>query len=252
MASEKAKELARKQKAEAKAAKLAKKNSDNPADWGTVRQMRETYKLTKEQDQKLPVILAACFFGPIVLGVVLGIVLNQKFLFIMLGLSVAMVLTMLIFVRRAKAAAFKRYEGQAGSAEVGLSMLPKQWTSTPAIAFNRQMDVVHRTLGPGGLILIGEGEPGRLKPLLASEKKRHEQVAYGVDVQVIQMGNGANQVPLPKLADHIKKLPKTLGAEKITEIKSRLRALDSMRGRAPIPKGPMPNTKGARQAMRGR
>ena len=42
-------------------------------------------------------------------------------------------------------------------------MLPKQWVSTPVIAANRQRDAVHRTLGPGGLVLIGEGEPGRLR-----------------------------------------------------------------------------------------
>ena len=39
--SEKAKALEAKQKAELKAEKLRKKNSDNPADWGRWRQYRE-------------------------------------------------------------------------------------------------------------------------------------------------------------------------------------------------------------------
>ena len=34
--------------------------------------------------------------------------------------------------------------------------------------------------------------------------------------------------------------------------KQRLRALDNMRPRAPIPRGPMPNARGAHRAMRGR
>ena len=76
---------------------------------------------------------------------------------------------MIVLVRRAKAATYKRYAGQAGSAEVALSMLPKKWVSAPVIAANKSQDVVHRTLGPGGLVLIGEGEPGRVKALLASE-----------------------------------------------------------------------------------
>lgn len=252
MASEKAKELAAKQKAEMKAEKLRKKSSTNPADWGRVRQITETYKLSREHDPKLGLILAVAFVVPLVIAVGIGIWSGSWIIWPLFGITAGMLCSLLIFVRRAKTAAFKRYEGQAGSAEVALSMLPKQWISSPAISANRQLDVVHRTLGPGGLILVGEGEPGRLKAMLASEVKRHEQVAYGVSVITIIMGNKDGQVPLAKLTDHIKKLPKQLSADKITEIRSRLRALDSMRGRAPIPKGPLPNMKGARQAMRGR
>lgn len=252
MASEKAKELAAKQKAQAKAEKLRKKNSTNPADWGRIRQIRETYTITRQHDPQLGWLLLGAFLLPVVVLLGLGLWLGGWVFWLMIGISTGMVLAMLLFVRRAKMAAYKRYEGQAGSAEVALSMLPKQWVSSPAIAANRQLDVVHRTIGPGGLVLIGEGEPGRLKQLLAGEVRRHEQVAYGVTVQTIVMGDKDGQVPLAKLADHIRKLPKQLSADKITEVRARLRALDSMRSRMPIPKGPMPNMKGARQAMRGR
>ena len=135
-------------------------------------------------------------------------------------------------------------------------MLPKKWVSTPVIAANRNRDVVHRTLGPGGLVLIGEGEPGRVRQLLASEVKKHERVAYGIPITTVVMGDKAGQVPLDKLADHIKKLPKVLRPHQITDIRQRLRALDAVRPKIPMPKGPMPTStrqvKGARQAMRGR
>ena len=115
---------------------------------------------------------------------------------------------------------------------------------------------MHRTLGPGGLVLIGEGEPGRVRQLLASEVRKHERVAYGVTVTTVVMGNKQGQVPLDKLADHIRKLPKTLQPNQVTDIKQRLRALDAVRPTIPVPKGPMPTNprqvKGARQAMRGR
>jgi hypothetical protein len=163
---------------------------------------------------------------------------------------------MIMLVRRAKRATYKRYAGKTGSAEVALQMLPKKWVSTPAIAANRHQDVIHRTLGPGGLILIGEGEPNRVRQLLASEVKKHERVAYGVTVTTVIMGNKGGQVPLDKLADHIRKLPKTLQPHQITDIRQRLRALDALRPPVPVPKGPMPTSprqvKGARQAMRGR
>ena len=91
----------------------------------------------------------------------------------------------------------------------------------------------------------------RLKAVLASEARKHEQVAYGVPVSTVLMGDGEGQVPLEKLADYLKKTPKAIKPVQITEVKQRLRALDAMRPKAPIPKGPM-STKGARSAMRGR
>ncbi len=255
MASEKAKALAAKQKAELKAAKQAKKNSDNPADWGRIRQVREAYRVTREFDPQLPWWMLGSFVVPIVVFTVLALVLRTNtlglVLWILLGITTGMLVAMLILVRRMKASTYKRYEGQAGSAQVALQMLPKQWMSAPMITFTKQQDIVHRALGPGGLILIGEGDANRLKPLLASEARKHEGAAYGVKVQTFIMGEKNGQVPLAKLTDTIKKLPKQLEANQITEINARLRALDAVRPKMPIPKGPM-NVKGARKAMRGR
>ena len=249
--SERAKALEAKQKAEARAEKERKRNSTNPADWGRWRQMVETYKITAKDDKHLVWMTVAGLVVPIIAFIILGFVLNSPLIWGMLGVSVGALVAMLLFAWRARRAVYTRYEGKAGSAEVALQMLPKKWTSDPVIAVTKNMDVVHRTIGPTGLILIGEGEPGRLRPLLASEKRKHEQVAYGVDVKVIQMGDKEGQVPLDKLASHIKKLPKALTDDKINEVKQRLRALDAMRPKAPIPKGPI-NAKGARAAMRGR
>ncbi|WP_297742195.1 DUF4191 domain-containing protein [uncultured Tessaracoccus sp.] len=253
--SERGKALAAKQKAEAQARKLAKKNSSDPKDWGTIKQIREVYRVTKEQDPKLPLYLALAFLIPFAIILGLTIWLSKGWLGIVLwGVLAVMTGIMcmtIVLTRRAKKATITRYEGQAGSAEVALSMLPeKKWFSTPGIAANRHLDVVHRTVGPGGLILIGDGEPGRLKQMLANEKKKHDQILYGVQAQTIQMGNGGGQVPLAKLTDHIKKLPKQLTDSQIQEARQRLKSLDAMRPKMPIPKGPM-NMKGARKAMRG-
>jgi hypothetical protein len=247
-------------KAKAKAAKRAekarKKASNDPKDMGRIRQIIRAYQVTHEYDRTLPYLLIGAFVLPIAVGVTVGLLWGYAFNVIILGVMVGLLGAMLVLVRRAKAATYKRYAGQAGSAEVALQMLPKKWVSTPAIAANRNRDVVHRTLGPGGLVLIGEGEPGRVRQLLASEVKKHERVAYGVTVTTVIMGNNEGQVPLNKLADHIRKLPKALQAYQITDIRQRLRALDALRPPVPVPKGPMPasprQVKGARQAMRGR
>ncbi|HWJ54350.1 MAG TPA: DUF4191 domain-containing protein [Propionibacteriaceae bacterium] len=247
-------------KAAARSAKQAekarKKASSDPADMGRLRQIRRAYQLTHEYDKALPYLLLAAFLVPLATAITIGLLTDQIFNVILIGLGLAVLLPMIVLVRRAKKATYRRYAGQAGSAEVAMQMLPKKWVSTPAIAANRNMDVVHRTLGPGGLVLIGEGEPGRVRQLLASEVKKHERVAYGVPVTTVLMGNKPGQVPLDKLADHIRKLPKKLQPNQITDIRQRLRALDAVRPTIPAPRGPMPTNprqvKGARQAMRGR
>ena len=239
-----------------KAEKARKKASDNPADMGRIRQIVRAYQVTHEYDRALPYLLIGAFLLPTALSIVIGLTWGYAFNVIFAGVMLGILATMFMLVRRAKAATFKRYAGQTGSAEVALGMLPKKWISTPVIAANRNKDVVHRTLGPGGLVLIGEGEAGRVRQLLASEVKKHERVAYGVTVTTVIMGDKEGQVPLKKLAGHIRKLPKVLQAHQITDLRQRLRALDALRPPVPTPKGPMPTSprqvKGARQAMRGR
>jgi F0F1-type ATP synthase assembly protein I len=243
-------------KAAQRAEKKRKKASTDPADMGRMKQIARAYQVTHEFDKALPYLLIAAFVLPIVIFWAIHFAWNHPLYLSLLGAMIGLLLAMIVLVRRAKRATFKRYAGQAGSAEIALQMLPKQWVSAPVIAATRQRDAVHRTLGPGGLVLIGEGEPGRLKQLLAGEVKKHQRVAYGVKVTTIIMGEADGQVPLTKLADHIKKLPKTLQPNQITDVKQRLRALDAVRPPIPVPRGPMPTSprqaKGSRQAMRGR
>ena len=187
-------------KAQLKAAKQAekarKKASTDPADMGRLKQIRRAYQLTHEHDRALPFLLLGAFLLPIAICVVVGLLWDHMFNLVLIGVMLGVLAAMIMLVRRAKAATFKRYAGQAGSAEVALQMLPKQWISTPVIAANRNRDVVHRTLGPGGLVLIGEGEPGRVRQLLAGEVKKHERVAYGITVTTVLMGDKEGQVPV--------------------------------------------------------
>ena len=154
---------------------------------------------------------------------------------------------------RGKKANFKRYEGQAGSAEVAFQLLNKRkWTYEIGIAATRQLDVVHRVMGAPGVVLVGEGNPSRTRALLATETKKHEQVAYGVPVTNVLIGKDQGQVSLENLQKHLEKLPKAMQPHQLTEVKQRLKALDAMRPKIPVPRGPMPTMKGVNRAMRGR
>jgi len=252
MANDRAKEVAARQKAEAKALRESKKHSDDPKDWGTIRQIRETIKMTVQEDPASKWWLLLALIGPIILGVVAGVVLKSYIYWPILGILVGMSLGMVALLQLSKSAMYKKYDGKPGSAQVALGMLDKKkWTSSIGIAGTRQQDAVHRLLGPAGIVLVGDGDEARVKGLLATERKRHEQVAYDVPVSTISVGRGKGQVPLDKAASAIKKLPKTLTKADRAQLDKRIKALDNVRGMVPLPKGPMPNLKGARKAMRG-
>ena len=113
---------------------------------------------------------------------------------------------MIIFGRRAQRAAYDQMDGQRGSAAAALNMLRRGWKVDPAIAFTKQQDVVHRVVGPPGIVLVGEGNPTRVKQLLVNERRKHERVAAETPIHEVVCGRGEGEVPLPKLVRHVQKL----------------------------------------------
>lgn len=254
MASEKAKQLAAEQKAAAQAEKLRKKNSTDPKDWSRTKQVVEAYKQTAKVDKSTtPWMIGAAVAAIAVIALIAWPLQVQWWAWIPLALVSAILAALFVLTNRAKRATFTKYAGQPGSAEVALQGLnKKKYDYQIAIAATRQLDLVHRVVGDSGIVLIGEGQPSRVRPLLASEAKRHEQVAYGVTVTQLMMGDGANQVKLTDLQKHIEKLPKAIQPHMREQVLNRLRALDAVRPKAPVPRGPMPTPKGVKRAMRGR
>ncbi len=251
MASEKAKELARKQKAQAKAEKERKRNSDNPADWSQWRQMREMFKVTAKENSRFPWLMAGGFLVPLVVFLVVGLFFPPVWMWIIVGVLAGVAGALLVFNQQIRRATYTRVEGQPGAAQVALDLLPKEWSSTPAINANKDMDVVHRAVGPAGVVLVGEGDARRVRAMLANEARRHSSAAHNLTVTTIVMGDDADEVPLRKLSAHIKKLPKKYGKGEVEDINRRVKALDNIRPRlGGMPRGPI-STKGARKAMRG-
>jgi hypothetical protein len=144
-------------------------------------------------------------------------------------------------------------EGQPGAAAAALRMLRRGWKTEPVVAFNKQQDVVHRVVGPPGIVLIGEGNPHRLRQLMTGEHRKHERVASEVPIHEVVCGNAEGQVPLARLVRHVNKLGRRVKPAEMTDILNRLKALDANRSNIPLPKGPVPTSmKGMRQNMRGR
>jgi len=128
-------------------------------------------------------------------------------------------------------------EGQPGAAAAVLQGLRGGFTTTPAIAANRNMDVVHRTIGKPGVILVGEGSPTRLPSLLAAEKKRIARIANQIPIYDFQVGDGEGQIPIRELNKKIMRLPRNIKGQAVAELNFRLNALPQQ---LQMPKGPIP------------
>jgi hypothetical protein len=160
---------------------------------------------------------------------------------------------LIVFGRRAQKSAYRQMEGRPGAAGQALGMLRRGWKTDPMIAFNKQQDVLHRVVGPPGIVLVGEGNPNRLRGLLTNERRKHERVAAEIPIHEVVCGNGEGEVPLPRLVKHVTRLGKNVKPAELTDVLNRLKALDASRSNIPLPKGPVPTSmKGLRGQMRGR
>ena len=222
-------------------------------------QIVQTYQMARRTDRHLGWIL----LGTFVLGAALGFGLMwllpgdgviSLVISIVGGLMIGLLLALLVFGRRAQSAAYKQMEGQPAAAAGALQMLRRGWKLDPVVGFTKQQDVVHRVVGPPGIVLVGEGtSQNRVRQLLVTERKKHERVAYGVPIHEIIAGRGEGEVPLPQLVRHVQKLGRAVKPGDITDILQRLKALDAQRGKLPVPKGPVPTSmKGMRSQQRGR
>lgn len=229
-----------------------------PEDMKRRQQIAATYRMAKQDDPRLGLWLLLAFVVGAAVGFglfwflpgggVLGLVLS-----IIGAIMFGLLATSIVFGRRAQASAYRQMEGRLGAAYSALSTLRRGWRVDQAVGFTKQQDLVHRVVGPPGIVLVGEGQSSRVKQLLATERRKHERVAAEIPIHEVVCGNGEGEVPLPRLVKHLRKLGRKVKPAEMTDVLYRLKALDAQRGAMPIPKGPVPTSmKGFRGNLRGR
>jgi Domain of unknown function (DUF4191) len=212
-----------------------KKRTDRGA---RLKQIRAAYQMTRKVDPKVLPIVLLVGLGTFAVFLVIGLVIDQPVYLGLLGFLFALLIMMIVFGRRAEKAAYSQVEGQPGAAAAVLNGLKRGWTVTPAVAATRNQDVVHRATGRPGIVLIGEGSPGRVGNLIANERRKMARIAGETPIHEVIAGNGEGQVPLRKLQSHLAKLPRALRPGEVTDLNNRLRAVGERS--LPIPKGPLP------------
>lgn len=212
-------------------------NPADPASMGRIKQIRMVAGMLRERNPRALPLVALAGVGVAALIILIGWVVGLIYAFIPLGILFGLMAAMLLFGRFATSAQYEAIEGQPGAAAAVLQNLRGGFTTTPAIAANRNMDVVHRTVGKPGVILVGEGSPTRLPSLLAAEKRRISRIASQIPIYDFQVGNGEGQIPIRQLNRKIMKLPRNIRGQAVAELNFRLNALPAQ---LQMPKGPPP------------
>lgn len=205
--------------------------------------IRDAYSVTKSVKPWIGIALIAIFLVVLIAGGSLGFALGHPVYGSFVSIPLAALAAMFVFTRIAGNAAYSNIEGQMGAGASVLMAIRKGWTTTPAVAVNRQQDMVHRSVGRAGIVLTGEGGFA-VRQMLQDEKKKSERFAPGVPVTLILVGDAQDQISIRKLQKHIAKLPKKLSAHQMREVRARLKAIGGMS--MPIPKGPMPTKNSVR------
>jgi len=214
-----------------------KKNKEAKIKTPRFQTFRDAYKVTKSVKPWIGIALILIFVVVLVVGISLGIIFGHPIYGGFVTIPLAALAAMFFFTRIAGSAAYSTIEGQIGAGASVLMAIRKGWTTTPAVAVNRQQDMVHRSVGRAGIVLTGEGGFA-VRQMIADEKKKSERFAPGVPIIEVFVGEGDGQVPIRKLQKHVTKLPKKLSAHQMREVRARLKAVGGMS--LPIPKGPMP------------
>ena len=199
--------------------------------------IRDAYAVTKSVKPWIGVVLIVTFLVVLAIGITLGFVFDHPVYGGFVTIPVAVLAAMFLFTRVAGSAAYANIEGQMGAGASVLMAIRKGWTTTPAVAVNRQQDMVHRSVGRAGIVLTGEGGFA-VRQMIQDEKKKAERFAPGVPITEIIVGDGDGQISIRKLQKHVTKLPKKLSAHQMREVRARLKAVGGLS--MPIPKGPMP------------
>jgi hypothetical protein len=224
-----------------------KKVEGEPAKQGQLSVIKDAFKLVRTHK---PIALVwSAIAGIVVLigGIAYGASIHHPIYLTIISIPLAAVVAFFIFTRQANSAAFASIENQLGAAGSVIMAIRSGFTVTPAVAVNKNQDMVHRAVGRCGVVLVAEGS-NAVRTMLNEEKRKVERFVSGVPVTEVFAGNGQGQVPLRKLQKHLKKLPKKLNKAQLREVRSRERAIGGMN--MPIPKGPMAMNRNARMPKR--
>jgi hypothetical protein len=154
------------------------------------------------------------------------------------GVFVGILTGMIIMNKQAEKVAFGQIDGRAGAVGAILQNgLKRGWRTSevPAAVNASTQEAVDRAIGPGGVVLIGEGTSrSRVSAMLESEKRKVAKVAAGVPIHSLYVVGDETSTKLIKLVNTIYAHKRALNK---TEVSVVFKRLETVGLKLPIPKG---------------
>lgn len=201
-----------------------------------LRQIGMVFSFTAKRDKLfLPLVIVGAIV-PIAAAVVLALI-GLGWMWLPVGIMLALLAVLIVLNLRSNKAMLAEAANQPGAAASIVETMRGDWRVSPAIASTTQFDMVHLVIARCGVVLLGEGNPARVRALISQERRRLAKVIGSADLRDFIIGEDEGQVPLGKLRTTLMKLPKTVKARDVNALDKRLKALSA---RPQMPKGAIP------------
>lgn len=234
-------------KGEVKEFKKAQREAKRAKRKQTRTQMWEAFKMQKARDKKLVPYMALALLAPFIVLLIIGLLIGGAWAVVLglVGLMIGITLAMWVFTRRLENSFYSEAEGQAGAAAWALenmrSGVGMVWHVKTGVQANANMDAVHRVIGNPGVVLVGEGDPQRVRHLIGREKKALARIVGETPIYDMIAGSEEGQVPVKRLQREMMRYPRNLNKNQANALNERIASMDRIRdARSAIPKGPLP------------
>jgi hypothetical protein len=200
-----------------------------------LKQIGMVFTFTAKQDRWFLPLVAAAVLIPFALTVVAFLLWG--WFWIPLGVLTALLAVLIVLNLRSNAAMMNMMEGQPGAAGQLVEQMRGDWRVKQAVSATTQFDVVHLVIGRPGVILLAEGNPARLKPLLGEQKRRLAKVIGDAPLYDYIIGAEEGQLSIRKLRMTLMRLPRNLSGKEVNALD---RALTALTARPQMPRGQLP------------
>lgn len=200
-----------------------------------LKQIGMVFSYTAKRDKWfIPLVFAAAVL-PLALAALAVIAWGP--LWIPIGIMLALLGVLIVLNLRSNTAMMNEAEGQPGAAAQIIQAMRGDWRVTPAVSSTTQFDMVHLVIGKPGVILLGEGNPQRVRGLIGQEKKRLAKVIGTAPLYDYLIGTGEGDLSIRKMRATLTKLPPSLKGKDVNALDKRLSALTA---RPQMPRGAIP------------
>lgn len=213
---------------------------------GRLKQIWQVFRMTQRADRWIVWLLLASFVLPIAAGIVLAIVASPWaenpvgfVLWIILGLFSGMLISIIVLGQRAKKVAYDQIIGKPGAVGAVIQNdLGRRWIGNemPVNISPKTQDAVYRVVGPGGVVIIGEGPRSRTQRMVDDERRKVARILPSIPINTVFVGPDEDATPLMRIPAKLRTFKRVLRKQEVLTVVNRLQSLGG-KNLMPIPKG---------------